>query len=128
MKHSNHVNIQLLYVSGYTEMQFGWSPSYLHKLEDTHSKSRNLIHHIIIYCDRHTVDHNIFAARKFRESAPMYIFATQNFRERAGTSTKKKNQQKNTNNAQRSSRYNNARSAMEALSVKLPGHHTGLSR
>ncbi len=38
----------------------------------------------------YTVDHNISAARKFRESAPMYIFATQNFRECAGTSTKKK--------------------------------------
>ncbi len=40
---------------------------------------------------RNTVDHNIFAARKFRESAPMYIFATQNFRECPSTSTKKKN-------------------------------------
>ena len=66
-------------------------------------------------CD--TVDHNIFAARKFRESAPMYIFATQNFRECAGTSTKKK--KKPTNYAERSSRYNNTRSAMEALSLKL---------
>ncbi len=37
-----------------------------------------------------TVDHNIFAARKFRELAPMYIFATQNFRECPSTSTKKK--------------------------------------
>ncbi len=37
-----------------------------------------------------TVYHNIFAAWKFRESAPMCIFATQNFRECAGTSTKKK--------------------------------------
>ena len=63
-----------------------------------------------------TVDHNISAARKFGESAPMYIFATQNFRECAGTSMKKKQ-----NYAERSSRYNNARSAMEALSLKLPG-------
>ncbi len=39
--------------------------------------------------DNCTVDHNISAARKFHESAPMYIFATQNFRECAGTSTKK---------------------------------------
>ncbi len=37
-----------------------------------------------------TVDHNISAARKFRESAPKYIYATQNFRECAGTSRKKK--------------------------------------
>ncbi len=66
-----------------------------------------------------TVDHNISAARKFRESAPMYIFATQNFRECSGTSTKKK---KNTTNyAEKSIRYNNARSAMKALSLKLPG-------
>ncbi len=33
----------------------------------------------------------------------------------------KKTTTKNTNNAQRSSRYNNAGSAMEALSVNLPG-------
>ena len=37
-----------------------------------------------------TVDHNIFAAQKFRESGPRCIFATQNFRECAGTSTKRK--------------------------------------
>ncbi len=41
-----------------------------------------------------TVDHNISAARKFRESAPMYIFVTQYFRECAGTSTKKKTNKK----------------------------------
>ncbi len=63
-----------------------------------------------------TVDHNISAAWKFRKMAPMYIFETQNFRECAGTYTKKKN-----NYAKRSSRYNNVRSAMEALSLKLPG-------
>ncbi len=38
----------------------------------------------------YTVDHNIFAAQKFCESAPMYMFATQNFRECPSTSTKKK--------------------------------------
>ncbi len=41
-----------------------------------------------------TVDHNIFAARKFRKTAPMYIFATQNFRECVGTSTKKTKKKK----------------------------------
>ncbi len=76
-----------------------------------------IVIHVQVQLQCITVDHNISAARKFRESAPMYIFATQYFRECAGTSTKKKK----TNYAQRSSRYNNARSAMEALSLKLPG-------